>query len=101
MARRANGLGNLNGKSKVVKNISQEPLDYHEGLSLNQVKIILRESGLGRHFDEWSKWMDGQTCPFVKRYNDKGAVVDAIGFYEYDVFRWIENKKKGTPLVWD
>lgn len=75
-------------------------LDYHEGLSTNQVKIILREFNLD--FSEFSKWMYGQTCPIIERASrDTGEVIQKSGIYEYDLFRWIENKKKGTPLIWD
>lgn len=79
-----------------------ESLDYHEGLSANQVKIILREAGLGKFFDEFGKWMYGQTCPIIKRHSRRsGELMDVAGIYEYDLFRWIESKKKGTPLIWD
>lgn len=76
-------------------------LDYHEGLSVNQVKVVLREFGLSDRSNRFFEWLHGQTCPFVKRYNKKGEAVDAIGVYEWDLFRWIENQKKGTPLIWD
>ena len=76
-----------------------ESLDYHEGLSANQVKIILRELNLD--VDKFNDWMYGQTCPIVKRHNEKGEIEDLVGVYEYDLFRWIDNQKKGTPLIWD
>ncbi len=78
----------------------QESLDYHEGLSANQVKIILRELNLD--CDAFNKWMYGQTCPIIHRSDRKtGNVVKVGGIYEHDLFRWIENQKKGTPLIWD
>lgn len=75
-------------------------LDYHEGLSNNQVKIILGELNL--NFSEFSEWMYGQTCPIIPRHSrDTGEVIEKSGIYEYDLFRWIANKRKGTALVWD
>lgn len=76
-----------------------ESLDYHEGLSANQVKIVLRELGLDSN--KFNEWMFGQTCPLVLRHDEKGKTVQVVGIYEYDLFRWIENQKKGTPLIWD
>lgn len=99
MARRSNGLGNLQGKRKVDRKVPMERLDYHEGLSANQVKIVLRELGLDH--DKFNSWMYGQTCPIVHRTDDNGKLQALGGVYEYDLFRWIENQKKGTPLVWD
>lgn len=102
MARRTSGLRNTQGASKVGRKVSQEPLDYHEGLSSNQVKIILRELGLGDKFKQFSEWMYGQTCPLVQRHNrHTGKLEQTGGIYEYDLFRWVENQKKGTPLIWD
>lgn len=77
----------------------KEQLDYHEGLSTNQVKVILRECGLD--FSEFDKWMYGQTCPIVQRHNHFGKVEETGGIYEYDLFRWIANKREGKGLVWD
>lgn len=105
MARRSGRLGNLHRGPKVGRKVPVERLDYHEGLSANQVKIILREFGLD--YDEFAVWMYGQTCPIVYRFDEKhhndvtGNLRPQGGTYEYDLFRWIENKKKGTPLVWD
>lgn len=84
------------------KRCVQEPLDYHEGLSPNQVRIVLREFGLEHALGEFNEWLYGQTCPIIKRQTDKG-VVDVGGVYEYDLFRWIRNKKYGDKeaLVWD
>lgn len=77
-----------------------ESLDEHEGLSANQVKIILRELGLDhRKFD---KWMYGQTCPIIVRFDEKSGKEKRIGgVYEYDLFRWIDSQKMGVPPVWD
>lgn len=94
MAGRSTGVG----KGRRVR---KEVLDYHEGLSPNQVKIILCEFGLGDRIDRFNEWMGGQTCPVVERWGDNGERVSVAGVYEYDLFRWIENQKKGTPLVWD
>lgn len=74
-------------------------LDYHEGLSTNQVKIILGE--LGYDFRKFDKWMFGQTCPTVPRYDRKGGTAISCGVFEYDLFRWISNQKNGKPLIWD
>lgn len=78
-----------------------EHLDYHEGLSSNQVKIILREVGLGHLLDEFNEWLYGQTCPIISRRNDRGILCEIGGIYEYDLFRWIESKKTGVAPVWD
>lgn len=81
---------------------SLELLDYHEGLSSNQVKVILRELCLDKQFKQFSEWMRGQTCPLLTRYSrNTGEQIQVGGVYEYDLFRWIENQKKGTPLIWD
>lgn len=77
----------------------EESFDYHEGLSANQVKIILREFNL--NLGKFNKWMYGQTCPVIHRTNNAGVLVEVHGVYEYDLFRWIENQKTGTPLIFD
>jgi hypothetical protein len=94
MARRKAGLAG-------TKASTQELLDYHEGLSINQVKIILCEFGLGDKYKQFSEWMYGQTCPIIKRGGEYDVWKSVGGVYEYDLFRWIENQKKGTPLIWD
>ena len=76
-----------------------EILNYHEGLSVNQVRIILAELGLDER--RFGKWLDGQTCPIVVRHDNSGRQVQAGGVYEYDLFRWINNQRRGTPLIWD
>lgn len=85
-----------------------ELLDYHEGLSSNQVKIILREFKLDQFLDEFNEWMYGQTCPILdrKRYDHeakKYVEYQLGGVYEYDLFRWIRNKKYSDKeaLIWD
>lgn len=93
--------GFTKGRTK-SKRITIEPLDYHEGLSSNQVKIILREFGFNKYISEFNAWMDGQTCPIVQRHNrDTGKVEQTCGIYEYDLFRWIEAKKTKIEPVWD
>lgn len=74
-------------------------LNYHEGLSINQVKIILKKFNLS--VEKFNKWMYGQTCPILRRTNDAGVLVEVGGVYEYDLFRWIENQKAGGPLIFD
>jgi hypothetical protein len=81
------------------KNKPVAALDYHEGLSVNQVKIILTELNLD--IDKFNEWMFGQTCPVIHRTNDAGLLEQVGGVYEYDLFRWIENQKKGTALIFD
>lgn len=78
-----------------------ESLDYHEGLSANQVKVILREFALDKFLDEFNEWMFGQTCPIIKRYDNNGGIIEVTGVYEYDLFRWIESKKTGVSPIWD
>ena len=101
MVRRADGVRNRKDKPKVDVVVRKESLDYHEGLSINQVKIILREFGLEHKLDVFNDWMYGQTAPILVRHDDKLRHVTKAGIYEYDLFRWIENQKKGTPLIWD
>lgn len=68
------------------KKQSVEPLDYHEGLSANQVKIILREFKLD--LDKFGKWMHGQTCPVIQRRDrHTGKIKQTGGVCEYDLFR--------------
>lgn len=76
-----------------------ESFDYHEGLSINQVKIILRELRLNSN--DFNAWMYGQTCPVVERRDGDGKRIQVGGIYEYDLFRWIESQKKGTTPIWD
>lgn len=90
------------GSNKIRIERDEDRLDYHEGLSANQVKIILREFGLGDRLKQFDDWMYGQTCPVVQRHNrETGKYEQTGGIYEWDLFRWIENQKKGTPLIWD
>lgn len=74
-------------------------LDYHEGLSDNQVKIILQEMSL--EYKPFCEWMAGQTCPMVPRNDDRGICRLVSGTYEYDVFRYINWKLFGTSTIWD
>lgn len=77
-------------------------LDYHEGLSANQVEIILREFGFGRNIKQFNKWMFGQTCPVLKRWSAlANTEVQEAGVYEYDLFRWIASQKTGGAPIWD
>lgn len=102
MAGRTGRLGYSRGKSKVDNKVRVESLDYHEGLSPNQVKIILRECGLYDRIDNFNEWMYGQTCPVIQRHDQQTGKLGSVGgIYEYDLFRWIANQKKGTPLIWD
>lgn len=103
MARRTTGLRNRKSLPKMDAEIPSHGLDYHEGLSANQVKIILREFGFSnKHLADFNEWMYGQTGPVVIRHDrDSGKEKRVCGIYEYDLFRWIENQKKGTPLIWD
>lgn len=102
MGRRANGLGNLQGKRKVGNKIPVDGLDYHEGLSANQVKIVLAEFGFDNDgLQRFYEWMDGQTCPVIARGGDFNKVRWEGGVYEHDLFRWIESQKTGRPTVWD
>lgn len=79
----------------------KETLDYHEGLSPNQVKIILREMGFAHRTDEFSDWLNGQTGPLLDRRDADGKLVQLGGVYEYDLFRWIWAQKNGTATIWD
>ena len=83
----------------MAKKRKTESLNMHEGLSSNQVRIILVEFGLDAK--EFNKWLYGQTCPIIPRYDEKGKVIMVGGIYEYDLFRWIDNQKNGTRLIWD
>lgn len=93
--------GFTKGRTKSKKR-TVEPLDYHEGLSANQVKIILREIGLNQYIGKFNEWMYGQTCPVIQRCNQRtGKVEQAGGIYEYDLFRWINSQKTGIEPIWD
>jgi len=103
MARRSTGLRSRKSLPKMDTEILSSGLDYHEGLSANQVKVILRELHFSdKQLSKFNDWMYGQTCPVVIRHNRKSGKEERVcGVYEYDLFRWIENQKKGTPLIWD
>lgn len=103
MVRRADGLRNSKGVVKAHPKLRVESLDYHEGLSSNQVKIILREFGFNdKQQSEFNEWMYGQTCPVVVRHNRESGKEERIGaIYEYDLFRWIEAKRTKVAPVWD
>ncbi len=95
--------GFTKGRTKSKRTV-KKPLDYHEGLSINQVEIILTELGLS--IDKFNEWIGGQTCPILirhdpKRRNTELQHITIPGIYEYDLFRWISNQKKGTALIWD
>lgn len=92
--------GFTKGRTKTSKR-TLEPLDYHEGLSSNQVKIILRELGLYNKLNEFNEWMYGQTCPIIHRTNNAGVLEQVGGVYEYDLFRWISSQKTGVTPIWD
>lgn len=93
-------MARLKESNRTRGGLHKVPLDYHEGLSANQVKIVLRELGLD--IGKFNKWMDGQTCPIIERHNrHSGKLEQTGGVYEYDLFRWIANQKKGTALIWD
>ena len=77
---------------KKKKNI-QKRLNYHEGLSYNQVKIIIQELGLD--IKKFNDWIIGQGCPIVPRYDAKGKIKDVLGYFEYDIFRWIYSQRIG------
>ena len=84
------------------KRRKQEPLNYHEGLSVNQVKIVLTEFGFDNRIDEFNEWMYGQTAPIIQRHNRRtGNIEKTGGIYEYDLFRFIESKKTGVAPRWD
>lgn len=83
------------------KKQSLDLVSYHEGLSTNQVKVILREFGLGKSFDKFNEWMYGQTRPIIPRYSADGKIVKVSGVYEYDLFRWIAYKTRLRPLLFD
>lgn len=103
MVRRSNGLRNSKGGVQARPKLRVESLDYHEGLSANQVKIILREFGFNdKQRDEFNEWMYGQTCPIITRHKEDGSGVEQVGgVYEYDLFRWIEAKRTKVAPVWD
>ncbi len=86
-------------KLLATKRRHKEAFNDHEGLSWNQVLIILNFFKLDSN--EFGNWMYGQTCPMVPRNDTKGVCKTVLGYYEYDVFRWINYKLSGTPLIWD
>jgi hypothetical protein len=100
MAGSTNHLRMRKNKPKVDGSVYARRLDYHEGLSLNQVAVILKELGLLESIGEFQEWLHGQTCPVIKRRGKSGDV-DVFGVFEYDLFRWIYSKKTGIPPIWD
>jgi hypothetical protein len=57
-----------------------------------KVEMILKANDLS--WDEFIKWMRGQTCPILED--------GECGYYQYDVGRYVEAKKAGhTPIIWD
>lgn len=90
--------GFTKGRTKPSKRV-KERLDYHEGLSSNQVKIVLTELGL--NIDEFNEWLYGQTAPVIVRYNEKGQEEKVGGVYEYDLLRYIQSKRTGIPPIFD
>lgn len=81
------------------KRSRKESLDYHEGLTINQVKIILTELKLD--IGKFNEWMFGQTCPILIRHDEKNNHITKSGIYEYDLFRWISSQKTGIAPIWD
>lgn len=53
--------------------------------------------GILKFFDipeqEFSEWIEGQTCPILPSGN--------MGFFHYDVFRFVQWKVKGVIPIWD
>jgi hypothetical protein len=60
-------------------------------MNYKQVKKLLRKHKIP--VKEFNKWMRGQTGPILEN--------GELGYYEYDVERFINHKTKGTPLIWD
>jgi hypothetical protein len=56
-----------------------------------KVEMILKANDLS--WDEFDKWMMGQTCPL----GEKGE----MNYYEYDVERYVNHKKRGEHLIFD
>lgn len=77
----------------------EEPMDHYDGFSPNQVRLVLGELKLS--YDEFNEWMRGQTGPLLIRRDRRNRPITVPGVYPYDLFRWIRNKTKGTPLIWD
>lgn len=78
---------------------TKQTLDYHEGFSTNQVRILLQE--LGYDEKEFNDFLSGQTCPMVPRYNRKGKTELVFGVYEYDFLRWLRHKRYGEKPIFD
>jgi hypothetical protein len=55
-----------------------------------KVEMILKANDLS--WDEFDKWMIGQTGPLVK---------GEMNYYAYDVERYVNHKKKGEHLIFD
>lgn len=60
-----------------------------DGYSIQEIKAILSAD----EFKRFGKWMYGQTCPIMED--------GKVGFYEYDVLRFIRIVRKGAPDIWD
>lgn len=56
-----------------------------------EVKKLLRQNKI--KWADFKEWMHGQTCPVL----DGGE----MGYFHYDVDRFIRNRTKGEPLIFD
>jgi predicted DNA-binding transcriptional regulator AlpA len=66
----------------------------NENMTWEKVKEVLHKNKLSvKHFTDW---MNGQTCPIVEVKGKK-----QIGFYKYDVDRYIQWQLKGIEPIWD
>jgi hypothetical protein len=68
--------------------------DEHMGLTVEEVKAVLKFFNLPDQ--EYFEWMEGQTCPIIPNGNSV-----SMGYYWYDLNRWIEHKLNGKTLIWD
>jgi hypothetical protein len=68
-----------------------ETFDNHQGVSDEEVRTLLKFFRIPDQ--EWNEWINGQTCPILP--NGK------MGYFWWDVKRFIDWKEKGVLPVWD
>lgn len=79
-------------RSRPIKDGLEE--DINRDYTWSQVKTICELYKLDPK--EFSNWMNGQTCPMLEVDGKR-----ELGYYGYDLFRWLNYKKEGKAIIWD
>lgn len=64
--------------------------DDHMAMAHSEVRGVLKYFNLPEQ--PFWEWMNGQTCPMSE---------GELGYFWYDVHRYVQNKTNGVPLIWD